>query len=132
MFSRWEDTLLKLPFKLGRKSDQNSTWEEVIIALLNHSHVWEANTLLSIHLRHKRPKESELLKILDAVPEKDDTMYDLVRLTMHVSCSRFLLRESWDALMGSRVSFRCEDCAENSSSSAMDGITDPIASSRAY
>jgi len=120
------------PFKVDCKSDHNPTWEEVIVALLNHDHIWEANTLLAIHLRHARPMESELLRILDAVPDGNDTMYDLVRLTMLVLCSRFLLRQSWQVLAKSEVFDRCEACAQKLHLSAMDAITDPISSSRAY
>jgi hypothetical protein len=124
--------LLRPPFKLSHEPDQDPTWEEVIVALLKHGHIWEANTLLTIHLRCEKPMESNLLRILDAVPEEDDTMYTLVRLTMLVSCSRSLLRQSWEVLMMSGVSRRCEDCAHDAFSSAMDGITDPIALSRAH
>jgi hypothetical protein len=121
-----------LPFKLDRKLDQDPTWEEVTIALLNHGHIWEANTLLAIYLRHTSPKESELIRILDSVPDEDDTMYDLVRLTMLVLCSRSLLRQSRLVLMASGVFARCEECAMKLRFRAMDGITDPIYSSRAY
>jgi hypothetical protein len=128
-----DENILKLPpFRLDCKPDQDPIWEEVIIALLNHGHIWEANTLLAIHLRRQRPGKSELFRILSAVPEEDDTMYTLVRLTMLVSCSRFLLRKSWKVLMTSGVFDRCEALAQNSFYSAMDGITYPIASSRAY
>jgi len=120
------------PFKVDCKSDHNPTWEEVIVALLNHDHIWEANTLLAIHLRHARPIESELLRILDAVPGENDTMHYLVRLTVLVLCSRFLLRQSWQVLAKSGVFDRCEACAQKLHLSAMDVITDPISSSRAY
>lgn len=120
------------PLKLDCKSDQDPTWEEVITELLKHSHIWEANTLLAIHLRHENTMGSDLLRILDAVPDENDTMYDLVRLTMLVSCSRFLLRQSWLVLMNSGVFHRCKECAQKLHLSAMDGITDPIGSSRVY
>ena len=120
---------LALCFKLDRRPYQDPTWGEVIIALLNHGHIWEANTLLAIHLRHGRPTEPDLLRILDAVPDEDDTMYDLVRLTMIVLCSRSFLRRSW---VMSGVFDRCRECAQKLHLSAMDGITDPVSSSRAY
>jgi hypothetical protein len=122
----------ELPLKLGHRSDQNSTWEEIIVALLNCGHIWEANTLLAIHLRHARPTELDLLRILDAVPDENDTMYDLVRLAMLVGSSRSLFRRSWRTLMASTVFDRCEKCAQKLHLCAMDGISDPMNSSRAY
>jgi len=124
--------LARIPFTLGRKFRPDSTWEEAIIALLENGHIWEANTLLAIHLRHARPIGSDLLKIVDAVPDESDTMYDLVRLTMLVLSSRFLLRQSWQVLEKSGVFDRCEDCAQKLRLSSMEVITDPISSSRAY
>ena len=122
--------LSRIPFTLGFRPD--STWEEAIIALLKHGHIWEANTLFAIYLRHARPTASDLVKIVDAVPDESDTVYDLVRLTMLVLCSRFLLRQSWRMLEKSRVFDRCKDCAQKLHLSPMDVITDPISSSRAY
>jgi hypothetical protein len=122
----------RLPLKLGRGSHQDLTWEEAIIALLKHGHIWEANSLFAIRLRHGRGTGSELIRVLDAVPKKDDTMYDLVRLTMVVLCSRSLLQQGWHTFARSEVFDRCEDCVQDSFYSDMDGITDPVTSSRAY
>lgn len=106
------------PLKLDCKSDQDPTWEEVIIELLKHGHIWEANTLLAIHLRHENPMGSDLLRILDAVPDENDTMYDLVRLTMLVLCSRSLLRQKSIGDIPTELAFRthevynrCKVCA---------------------
>jgi len=121
-----------VPFKLSRTSIQDPTWEQVITALLKNGHIWEANTLLAIYLRHARPTEPKLLRILDAVPHENDTMYDLVRLTMLVSCSRSLLNQGTPFFETTAVYGRCLKTAEDLQSSAMDGITDPVASSRAY
>jgi hypothetical protein len=127
------------PLKLDCKSDQDPTWMEVIIELLKHGHIWEANTLLAIRLRHENPMGSDLLRILDAVPDENDTMYDLVRLTMLVLCSRSLLRQKSIGDIPTELAFRthevynrCKVCAQKLHASAMDCITEPMSSSRAY
>jgi hypothetical protein len=131
-FDGYNGYLTKMPFRLDHMPDQDPTSEGVIIELLKHGHIWEANTLLAIYLRHARPTGLELPRILDAVPDENDTMYDLVRLTMLVSCSRFLLRQRRQVLMTTNLYNRCEEFVQESSFFAMDGITDPISSSRAF
>lgn len=77
-----------LPFVTDSMAHQDPTWHEIIVSLLTAGHIWEAQILFPICLRHAQPADDKaLFSIFNAIPNDDDTVHTLVRWKMLVACS---------------------------------------------
>lgn len=74
---------LEAPFRANAASFSRSSWEESIINLLKHDYLWEAQTLYMMILRYPTLQtQIHYERIIQSIPEEDDSMYTLVTLTM--------------------------------------------------
>jgi hypothetical protein len=125
----------ELPFTTASEGEQNLDWHEVLISMLAVGYVWEAQTLLPICLRHAKSEDgTALLKILDAIPKEDDTVYTLVRCTMLREMSKFLAGQSWQLFTRMELYKQWQEMVEGGldPSCPMDSMLTPISESRAY
>lgn len=124
---------LVLPLRTRPQQRPELAWEDAIIALLTSQHLWEAQTLLTIHIRNNGVQAvSKPIDILDAVPRKQDAMYMLAYLTILALLSKTL---SWDKSVTDTHLERWKESHEDKIdllSRPMDDITDPVTTSRAY
>jgi hypothetical protein len=123
---------LVLPFRKKTQEGADLAWEAAIIALSQSGHVWEAQALLAIHIGHNNVRAlAKPLDILDAVPKKLDTMYSLAYLTMLALLAKSM---SWGkAMIDSQLQrWEAHHDGPDLLSCAMDKISDPVTTSRAY
>jgi hypothetical protein len=128
-----DEVTLVLPFETRSPQRSELAWEDAIIALLSSQHLWEAQTLLAIHIRHHGVKAvSKPVDILDAVPRRQDAMYMLAYLTILTLLSKTL---SWEKSVTDTHLQYWKKSLQNKIdplSRPMDDITDPVTTSRAY
>ncbi|KAM0710559.1 hypothetical protein Q7P35_002230 [Cladosporium inversicolor] len=128
-----DDIRLVLPFQTRSQRRPELGWEDAIIALLTSQHLWQAQTLLEIHIRHHGiTAVSKPNDILNAVPRKQDAMYTLAYLMILALLSKTL---SWEKSVTETHLQHWKESYENKIdllSRPMDDITDPVTTSRAY
>jgi hypothetical protein len=128
-----DEVTLVLPFETRSQQRPELAWEDAIIALLSSQHLWEAQTLLAIHIRHHGANAvSKPINILDAVPRGQDAMYMLAYLTILTLLSKTL---SWEKSATDTHLQHWKESHQNNIdplSRPMDDITDPVTTSRAY
>jgi hypothetical protein len=124
-----------LPFTTALEGEQNLGWHDVVTSMLAVGYVWEAQSLLPICLRHAKSEDgTALLKILNAIPREDDTVYKLVRCTMLVEMSKFFASQSWQMFTQMELCKQWQEMVEGGldPSCPMDSMLTPISKSRAY